>query len=135
LLLLHDFIGTCPTQAFANLCILRKVLKQYTQFEKFFDLYTFNQVANNESEQTNFTHLFRCQTLKVKPYIILSTSRKHVNYEEDKNKVPWTSFTTSKIRIFALVFSIFHFLKHYLRIDLNFFGSWRNKLKNVVHTV
>jgi hypothetical protein len=25
---------------------------------------------------------------KVKPYIILNTSRKHVNYEEDKNKVP-----------------------------------------------
>jgi hypothetical protein len=31
---------------------------------------------------------FRCQTMKVKPYIILNTSRKHVNYEEDKNKVP-----------------------------------------------
>ena len=32
---------------------------------------------------------FRCQTMKVKPYvyIILNTSRKHVNYEEDKNKV------------------------------------------------
>ena len=29
-----------------------------------------------------------CQTMKVKPYIILNTSRKHVNYEEDKNKVP-----------------------------------------------
>jgi hypothetical protein len=26
--------------------------------------------------------------MKVKPYIILNTSRKHVNYEEDKNKVP-----------------------------------------------
>jgi hypothetical protein len=25
--------------------------------------------------------------MKVKPYIILNTSRKHVNYEEDKNKV------------------------------------------------
>jgi hypothetical protein len=25
---------------------------------------------------------------KVKQYIILNTSRKHVNYEEDKNKVP-----------------------------------------------
>jgi hypothetical protein len=24
----------------------------------------------------------------VKPYIILSTSRKHVNFEEDNNKVP-----------------------------------------------
>ena len=29
-----------------------------------------------------------CQTMKVKPCIILNTSRKHVNYEEDKNKVP-----------------------------------------------
>jgi hypothetical protein len=28
--------------------------------------------------------------MKVKPYIILNTSRKHVNYEEDKNKVPMT---------------------------------------------
>jgi hypothetical protein len=26
--------------------------------------------------------------MKVKPYIILSTSRKHVNFEEDNNKVP-----------------------------------------------
>jgi hypothetical protein len=26
--------------------------------------------------------------MKVKPYIILNTSRKQVNYEEDKNKVP-----------------------------------------------
>ena len=25
--------------------------------------------------------------MKVKPYIILNTSRKHVNYEEDNNKV------------------------------------------------
>ena len=48
--------------------------------------YKFNQVSNNGSEQRNFTHLIRCQ--KVKPYIILNTSRKHVNYEEDKNKVP-----------------------------------------------
>ena len=45
-------------------------------------------MSNNESEQRNFTHLIRCQTMKVKPYIILNTSRKHVNYEEDKNKVP-----------------------------------------------
>jgi hypothetical protein len=35
-----------------------------------------------------FTNLSRCRTMKVKPYIILNTSRKHVNYEEDKNKVP-----------------------------------------------
>ena len=28
-----------------------------------------------------------CQTIKVKPYIILNTLRNHVNYEEDKNKV------------------------------------------------
>ena len=36
-------------------------------------------------------NLIRCQTLvkqRVKQYIILNTSRKHVNYEEDKNKVP-----------------------------------------------
>jgi hypothetical protein len=26
--------------------------------------------------------------MKVKPYIILNTSRKNINYEEDKNKVP-----------------------------------------------
>ena len=26
--------------------------------------------------------------MKVKPYILLNTSRKHVNYEEEKNKVP-----------------------------------------------
>jgi hypothetical protein len=32
--------------------------------------------------------LVNCQTMKVKPYIILNTSKKHVNYEEDKNKVP-----------------------------------------------
>ena len=44
--------------------------------------YTFNQVSNNESELRNFTHLIRCQTMKVKPYIILNTSRKHFNYEE-----------------------------------------------------
>ena len=50
--------------------------------------YKFNQVSNNESEQRICTHLIRCQTMKVKPYIILNTSRKHVNYEEDKNKVP-----------------------------------------------
>ena len=30
----------------------------------------------------------RCQTMKVKPDIILNTSRKHVNYGEDNNKVP-----------------------------------------------
>jgi hypothetical protein len=48
--------------------------------------YKFNQVSNNESEQRNFTHLIRCQAMKLKPYIILNTSRKHVNYEEDKNK-------------------------------------------------
>ena len=44
--------------------------------------------------------------MKVKPYIIviiLNTSRKHVNYEEDK----WTNLTTFKIRIFA-IFGIFH---------------------------
>jgi hypothetical protein len=54
---------------------------------------------------------FRCQAMKMKPYIILNMSRKHVNYEEDKNKVLMNK--PSKIRIFAMVFSIFHFLKHY----------------------
>ena len=48
--------------------------------------YTFNQVSNNESEQRNFTHLSGVKQ-RVKQYIILNTSRKHVNYEEDKNKV------------------------------------------------
>ena len=33
---------------------------------------TFNQVSNNESEQRNFTHLIRCQPMKVKPCIILN---------------------------------------------------------------
>ena len=45
-------------------------------------------VMNKNRAQRNFTHLIRCQTMKVKPYIILNMSRKHVNYEEDKNKVP-----------------------------------------------
>jgi hypothetical protein len=30
-----------------------------------------------------------------------------------KIKYPWKSITTSKIRIFAMVFSVFHLLKHY----------------------
>jgi hypothetical protein len=30
-----------------------------------------------------------------------------------KIKYPWTSLTTSKIPIFAMLFSVFHFLKHY----------------------
>ena len=51
--------------------------------------------------------------MKVKPYIILNTPRKHVNYEEDKNKVPMNKPYNIQIRIFAMVFSIFHFLKHY----------------------
>ena len=43
-------------------------------------------MSNNESEQRNFTHLSGVKQ-RVKQYIILNTSRKHVNYEEDKNKV------------------------------------------------
>ena len=39
------------------------------------EFYTLNQVSNNESEAIGI-------------HIILNTSRKHVNYEEDKNKVP-----------------------------------------------
>ena len=31
-----------------------------------------------------------------------------------KIKYPWTSLTTSKIRIFTMVFSIFNFLKYYM---------------------
>jgi hypothetical protein len=34
--------------------------------------YKFKQVSNNESEQRNFTHLIRFQTMKVNPYIILN---------------------------------------------------------------
>jgi hypothetical protein len=51
--------------------------------------------------------------MKVKPYIILNRSRKHVNYDEDKNKVTMNKPYNIQIRIFAMVFSIFHFLKHY----------------------
>jgi hypothetical protein len=43
----------------------------------------------------------------------IKTSRKHVNYEEDKNKVTMNKPYNTKIRIFTMVFSIFHFLKHY----------------------
>ena len=57
--------------------------------------YTFNQVSNNESEQRNFTHLIRCQTMKVKPYIILNTSRKHVNYEEVPMNKPYNIQNTN----------------------------------------
>ena len=42
----------------------------------------------------------------MKPYIILNMSRKHVVMRKTKIKYPWTSLTTSKIRIFA--FGIFH---------------------------
>jgi hypothetical protein len=57
--------------------------------------YTFNQVSNKESEQRNFTHLIRCQTMKVKPYIILNTSRKHVNYEEVPMNKPYNIQNTN----------------------------------------
>jgi hypothetical protein len=57
--------------------------------------YTFNQVLNNESEQRNFTHLIRCQITKVKPYIILNTSRKHVNYEEVLMNKPYNIQNTN----------------------------------------
>ena len=51
----------------------------------------------------------------MKQYIILNTSRKHVNYEEDKNKVPMNKpYNIQNTNICnILVFSIFHFLKHY----------------------
>ena len=45
--------------------------------------------------QRNFTHLIRCQTMKVKPYIILNTSRKHVNYEEVPMNKPCNIFHIS----------------------------------------
>jgi hypothetical protein len=54
--------------------------------------------------------------MKVKPYIILNTSRKHVNYEEDKNKVPMTvpEMRASWPEIFFL--------------GQNFFEQYSNKL-------
>jgi hypothetical protein len=45
--------------------------------------------------QRNFTHLIRCQTMKVKPYIILNTSRKHVNYEEVSMNKPYNIQNTN----------------------------------------
>ena len=33
-------------------------------------------------------HFRHCVKQRVKQYILLNTSRKHVNYEDDKNKVP-----------------------------------------------
>ena len=33
-------------------------------------------------------HFRHCVEQRVKQYILLNTSRKHVNYEDDKNKVP-----------------------------------------------
>ena len=33
-------------------------------------------------------HIYSGVKQRVKQYIILNTSRKHVNFEEDKNKVP-----------------------------------------------
>ena len=75
--------------------------------------YTFNQVSNNESEQRNFKHLIRCQTMKVKPCIVLNTSRKHVNYEEEKNKVPMAkSYNIQNTNICNGIFHI-SFLEHY----------------------
>jgi hypothetical protein len=54
-----------------------------------------NTVIWSHAEQTVHTNLllycsknFRCQTMKVKPYIIWNMSTKHVNYEEDNNKEP-----------------------------------------------
>jgi hypothetical protein len=83
--------------------------------------------------QRNFTHLIRCQTMKVNKEIlhiyqvsnkewISNTSRKHVNYEEDKITYPWTSLTTSKIRIFAMVLiKCVKFL-----CSLSLFDTWLN---------
>ena len=45
--------------------------------------------------QRNFTHLIRCQTMKVKPYIVLNTSRKHVNYEEVPMNKPYNIQNTN----------------------------------------
>jgi hypothetical protein len=61
---------------------------------------------------------FRCQTMKVKPYIILNTSRKHVNYEEDKNKVPMNK--PYNIQNTNICNGIFH---------ISFFKSTINKMR------
>ena len=83
--------------------------------------YTFNQVSNNESEQINFTHLIRCQTMKVKPYMILNTSRKNVNYEEVPMNKPYNIQNTN------ICNGIFHisFFKALL-INEGEQDSWRN---------
>ena len=44
--------------------------------------------------------------MKLRPYIILNTSRKHVNYEEDKNKVPMNK--PYNIQITNICNGIFH---------------------------
>jgi hypothetical protein len=77
---------------------------------------TFNQVSNNESDERHFTHLIRCQTMKVKPYIILNRSRKHVNYEEDKNKVPMNK--PYNISLFIIYFFVKTICMHSASVPL-----------------
>ena len=82
---------------------------------------------------------FRCQTMKVKPYIILNTSRKHVNYEEDKNKV----YNIQNTNIYNGIFNISFFkallinegettqipvLRSHLNLKDTFYLSCRRKL-------
>ena len=48
--------------------------------------------------------------MKVKPYIILNMSRKHVNYEEDKNKVPMNKpYNIQNTNIYKGIFHISFF--------------------------
>ena len=47
---------------------------------------------------------------KVKQYTILNTSRKHVNYEEDKNKVPMNKpYNIQKMNICNGIFYVYFF--------------------------
>jgi hypothetical protein len=63
--------------------------------------------------------------MKVKPYIILNTPRKHVNHEEDKNKVPMNK--PYNIQNTNICNAIFH---------ISFFADlYRVNLKNDPHCV
>jgi hypothetical protein len=60
---------------------------------------------NIGDRKTNIIHTkprHRCSGLNADLYM-----------RKTKIKYPWTRLATSKIQIFAMVFSIFHFLKHY----------------------
>jgi hypothetical protein len=61
---------------------------------------------------------------KVKQYIILNTSRKHVNYEEDKNKVPMNKQHKKKNLFTVLVWFFVNFAR---KVSLEIFDKSRPK--------